>query len=271
MYDGNDQKTVTLSTIKELKSKGEKIACLTAYDSTFAYQLDQAGIEIILVGDSLGMVIQGHKTTVPVKIEDMIYHSKNVSSSIKSAFLISDMPFMSFYNSDIALENAKRLMQDGGAHMVKLEGNQSQLNIIEKLAMSDIPVCAHIGLRPQSVNKMGGYKVQGKESREAENLINEAARIEDSGADILLLECVSSLTAKKVTEAINIPIIGIGAGSDVDAQILVLYDILGLTPGKLPKFSKNYMTGKNTIQEAIASYIQEVKTKKYPSEKYSFK
>ena len=162
-------------------------------------------------------------------------------------------------------------MQDGGAHMVKLEGNQSQLNIIEKLAMSDIPVCAHIGLRPQSVNKMGGYKVQGKENREAENLIDEAVRIEDSGADILLLECVSSLTAKKVTEAINIPIIGIGAGSDVDAQILVLYDILGLTPGKLPKFSKNYMTGKNTIQEAIASYIQEVKTKKYPSEKYSFK
>ena len=143
--------------------------------------------------------------------------------------------------------------------------------IIEKLALSDIPVCAHIGLRPQSVNKMGGYKVQGKENKEAENLINEAKRIEESGADILLLECVSSATAKKVCESVNIPIIGIGAGPDVDAQILVLYDILGITPGKLPKFSKNYMNGQNTIQQAIVDYIEEVKTQKYPSEQHSFK
>ncbi|MDG2187512.1 MAG: 3-methyl-2-oxobutanoate hydroxymethyltransferase [Hyphomicrobiales bacterium] len=271
MYNGKDQKTITLSTIRELKSRGEKIACLTAYDSTFAYQLDQAGIEIILVGDSLGMVVQGHKTTIPVKVEDMVYHSRIVSSSINHAFLISDMPFMSFYNPDIALENAKKLMQDGGAHMIKLEGNKSQINIIEKLALSDIPVCAHIGLRPQSVNKMGGYKVQGKENKEAENLINEAKRIEESGADILLLECVSSATAKKVCESVNIPIIGIGAGPDVDAQILVLYDILGITPGKLPKFSKNYMNGQNTIQQAIVDYIEEVKTQKYPSEQHSFK
>ena len=271
MYDGKQLKSITLNTIRELKQKGEKIACLTAYDATFAHLLDQAGTEIILVGDSLGMVVQGHKTTVPVKIEDMIYHSKIVSSSLNYSFLISDMPFMSFYNPDIAMENAKKLMQDGGAQMIKLEGNQSQINIIEKLAMSDIPICAHIGLRPQSVNKMGGYKVQGKEESDALKLIKEAKKIEASGADILLLECVSSSTAKIVSSEIEIPIIGIGAGPDVDGQILVLYDILGITPGKLPKFSKNFMTGQNTIQEAVVEYINAVKTKSYPAPEHTFK
>ena len=178
---------------------------------------------------------------------------------------------MSFYNANVALDNAKRLMQDGGAQMVKLEGNRSQINIIEKLALSDIPICAHIGLRPQSVNKMGGYKVQGKSSNEANALIQEAKKIEDSGADLLLLECVSSQTAKELASEISIPIIGIGAGSEVDGQILVLYDILGISQGQLPKFSKNYMDGNNTIEDAIKQYIQEVKTLKYPTDKHSFK
>ena len=253
------------------KERQEKITMLTCYDSTFAAVLESCKLDSILVGDSLGMVVQGHKTTVPVKIEDMIYHSKIVSSSLNYSFLISDMPFMSFYNPDIAMENAKKLMQDGGAQMIKLEGNQSQINIIEKLAMSDIPICAHIGLKPQSVNKMGGYKVQGKEDSDAEKLIEEAKKIEASGADILLLECVSSSTAKIVSSEIKIPIIGIGAGPDVDGQILVLYDILGITPGKLPKFSKNFMTGTNTIQEAIMEYINAVKTKSYPAPEHTFK
>ena len=267
----NELKSVTLNTLRDLKSKGEKIACLTAYDATFANLVDKAGTEIILVGDSLGMVVQGHKTTVPVKIEDMIYHTKIVASSVNYSFLISDMPFMSFYNANVALDNAKRLMQDGGAQMVKLEGNRSQINIIEKLALSDIPICAHIGLRPQSVNKMGGYKVQGKSSNEANALIQEAKKIEDSGADLLLLECVSSQTAKELASEISIPIIGIGAGLEVDGQILVLYDILGISQGQLPKFSKNYMDGNNTIEDAIKQYIQEVKTLKYPTDKHSFK
>tara|TARA_Y100000590_G_C15743129_1_gene1021008 strand:+ start:1706 stop:2521 length:816 start_codon:yes stop_codon:yes gene_type:complete len=271
MYSDKNEKIITLSTIKELKAKKEKIACLTAYDSTFATILDSVGIEIVLVGDSLGMVIQGHKTTVPVKIEDMVYHTKIVSKGIKRSFLISDMPFMSFYSPEVALENAKKLMQDGGAHMIKLEGNKSQINIIEKLALSDIPVCAHIGLRPQSVNKMGGYKVQGKKQDEAESLIEEAKNIESSGADILLLECVSASTAKLLCSAVDIPVIGIGAGIDVDGQILVLYDILGITPGKLPKFSKNYMLNGNSINQAITEYISEVKTEKYPSPEHYFK
>ena len=266
MYTNNELKTVTLNTLRDLKSKGEKIACLTAYDATFANLVDKAGTEIILVGDSLGMVVQGHKTTVPVKIEDMIYHTKIVASSVNYSFLISDMPFMSFYNANVALDNAKRLMQDGGAQMVKLEGNRSQINIIEKLALSDIPICAHIGLRPQSVNK-----VQGKSSNEANALIQEAKKIEDSGADLLLLECVSSQTAKELASEISIPIIGIGAGLEVDGQILVLYDILGISQGQLPKFSKNYMDGTNTIEDAIKQYIQEVKTLKYPTDKHSFK
>ena len=271
MYTNNELKSVTLNTLRDLKSKGEKIACLTAYDATFANLVDKAGTELILVVDSLGMVVQGHKTTVPVKIEDMIYHTKIVASSVNYSFLISDMPFMSFYNANVALDNAKRLMQDGGAQMVKLEGNRSQINIIEKLALSDIPICAHIGLRPQSVNKMGGYKVQGKSSNEANALIQEAKKIEDSGADLLLLECVSSQTAKELASEISIPIIGIGAGLEVDGQILVLYDILGISQGQLPKFSKNYMDGNNTIEDAIKQYIQEVKTLKYPTDKHSFK
>tara|TARA_Y100000768_G_scaffold366971_1_gene329617 strand:+ start:401 stop:1216 length:816 start_codon:yes stop_codon:yes gene_type:complete len=271
MYNNNELKSVTLTTLRDLKSRGEKIACLTAYDATFANLVDKSGAEIILVGDSLGMVIQGNKTTVPVKIEDMIYHTKIVASSINYSFLISDMPFMSFYNESIAIDNAKRLMQDGGAQMVKLEGNNSQLNIIEKLANSDIPICAHIGLRPQSVNKMGGYKVQGKSSTEAKILIQEAKKIEDSGADLLLLECVSAQTAMELSKKITIPIIGIGAGPEVDGQILVLYDILGISPGKLPKFSKNYMDGNNTIEDAIKHYIHEVKTLKYPTDEHSFK
>ena len=271
MYNNSEFKSVTLSTLRDLKSKGEKIACLTAYDATFAHLVDKAGTDIILVGDSLGMVIQGHKTTVPVKIEDMIYHTRIVASSINYSFLISDMPFMSFYDAGIALDSAKRLMQDGGAQMVKLEGNRSQINIIEKLALSDIPICAHIGLRPQSVNKMGGYKVQGKSPNDANMLIQEAKKIEESGADLLLVECVSSQTAKELADEITIPIIGIGAGPDVDGQILVLYDILGISPGKLPKFSKNYMDGNNTIEDAIRQYIQEVKTLKYPTDKHSFK
>ncbi len=271
MYNNSELKSVTLNTIRQLKSKGEKIACLTAYDAAFANLVDKAGTEIILVGDSLGMVIQGHKTTVPVTIKDMIYHTKIVASSVDYSFIISDMPFMSFYNADVAMDNAKKLMQDGGAQMVKLEGNKSQINIIEKLALSDIPICAHIGLRPQSVNKMGGYKVQGKSSNEAEELIQEAKRIEESGADLLLLECVSSKTAKELSNEITIPIIGIGAGAEVDGQILVLYDILGISPGKLPKFSKNYMDGKNTIKDAIKQYIKEVKTLEYPTDQHSFK
>jgi 3-methyl-2-oxobutanoate hydroxymethyltransferase len=270
MNDTLNKKPITLTKLNNMKTQGEKIACITAYDASFARVVDNAGADIVLVGDSLGMVIQGKKTTIPVKIEDMIYHSRIVASALQYSFLITDMPFMSFYTPEIALENASKLMQDGDAQMIKLEGNKSQLNIIEKLSQSDIPICAHIGLRPQSINKIGGYKVYGKSDEEASLLLKEATMIEELGADMILIECVSSLTAKILNQEIKIPIIGIGAGPDVDGQILVLYDILGITSGVSPKFVKNYMKDNNSIDQAIRSYIKEVKNKEYPAPEHCF-
>ena len=270
MNDTLNRKPITLTKLNNMKMQGEKIACITAYDASFARVVDNAGADIVLVGDSLGMVIQGKKTTIPVKMEDMIYHSKIVASALQYSFLITDMPFMSFYTPEIALENASKLMQDGDAQMIKLEGNKSQLNIIEKLSQSDIPICAHIGLRPQSINKIGGYKVYGKSDEEASLLLKEATMIEELGADMILIECVSSLTAKILNQEIKIPIIGIGAGPDVDGQILVLYDILGITSGVSPKFAKNYMKDNSSIDQAIRSYIEEVKNKEYPAPEHCF-
>jgi 3-methyl-2-oxobutanoate hydroxymethyltransferase len=259
MNDTLNRKPITLTKLNNMKTQGEKIACITAYDASFARVVDNAGVDIVLVGDSLGMVIQGKKTTIPVKIEDMIYHSKIVASALQY-----------FYTPEIALENASKLMQDGDAQMIKLEGNKSQLNIIEKLSQSDIPICAHIGLRPQSIHKIGGYKVHGKSDEEASLLLKEAIMIEELGADMILIECVSSSTAKILNQEIKIPIIGIGAGPDVDGQILVLYDILGITSGFAPRFAKNYMKDNNSIDQAIRSYIKEVKNKEYPAPEHCF-
>src|SRR5690606_24675770 len=235
-----DAKPVTVATLAKMKAAGEKFACLTAYDASFAAMLDVAGVEVVLVGDTLGMVVQGHPTTLPVTVDDMVYHGRMVARGLHRALLMIDMPFMSYATPDSALRNAARLMQEGGAHMVKPEGHANQLEVVEYLAGNDVPVCAHLGLRPQSVHKIGGFKVQGREQDAARQMVSDAVAFERAGADILLLECVPNALAKEITASVSVPVIGIGAGPDVDAQILVLYDMLDITPGRKPRFSKNY-------------------------------
>jgi len=263
-------KKVTTKTLLSMKQAGEKFATLTAYDASFAQVLDNAGVEVILVGDSLGMVIQGHETTVPVSMDDMIYHASCVASNTRHAMLMVDMPFMSYTNVGQALINAARLMQEGGAHIVKLEGASTQIPIVQSLSDQGIPVCAHIGLQPQSVHKIGGYRVQGRSNEQAAQMLMDAENLENAGADILLLECVPAALAKKITVNLSIPVIGIGAGSATDGQVLVLQDVLGITPGDAPRFSKNFMHDADDIQAAIGDYVKSVKDGSFPTEGHSF-
>jgi len=264
------EKPVTISTLAEMKAAAEPIACLTAYDASFAALVDDAGVDLVLVGDSLGMVVQGHDTTVPVSMQDMVYHTRCVSRGLHRGFLVADMPFASYALPEQALANAARLMQEGGAKMVKLEGGMLQVRTVEFLAGRDIPVCAHIGLTPQSVHKLGGFKVQGREEAAARRMIEEARALEDAGADIVLLECVPSDLGAQVRAAVKVPVIGIGAGPEVDGQILVLYDIIGLTPGRMPRFVRNYMDQAATPLEAVAAYVAEVKDRTYPAAEHCF-
>ena len=273
MYKNPESGTVsrtTVNTLRKKKQAGEKIVCLTAYDASFSYLLDHAGVDVILVGDSLGMVIQGHETTLPVTMDDMVYHTRIVASQCQQALLIADMPFMSYSNIDQALSNAARLMKESGAHMVKLEGGETQLEVVRHLAKSGIPVCAHLGLQPQSVHKLGGYRVQGRDKKDAKSMLLSARALQDVGADMLLLECVPSSLATDITHSVEVPVIGIGAGSECDGQILVLQDVLGITPGKPPRFSKNFMSGNDSIQKGIESYVQAVRDGSFPSEEHSF-
>lgn len=261
---------VTLTHLRNMKSRGEKFTCLTAYDASFARVVDEAGIDVILVGDSLGMVIQGRKTTVPVTMEDMIYHSQAVAQGNETALLMVDMPFMASPTVDLALVNATRLMQEGGAEIVKLEGGGVQLEIVTELARRSIPVCAHLGLQPQSVHKLGGYRVQGRESDAATAMLESALTLEQAGADVLLLECVPQALAAQISTAVEIPVIGIGAGVGCDAQVLVLQDILGITPGKAPRFSKNFMAGAGSIQAAVENYVAAVRRGDFPDKAHWF-
>ena len=263
-------KKVTINTLREMKAAKEKISCLTAYDVSFAELLDDAGIDVVLVGDSLAMVIQGFDSTIPVTMDDMVYHGQVVSRGLKRAFLILDMPFMSDASTQQAVENAGRFMKECGANMVKLEGGADQKELVETLTRLGIPVCAHLGLQPQRVHKLGGYKVQGRDESEAENMLEDARILEQAGTDLLLLECVPAALAKKVTDQANIPVIGIGAGNSTDGQILVLYDILGVSSGHIPKFSKNYMQQAGSIQQAVELYIKDVKTEQFPDEEHTF-
>lgn len=263
-------KPVTVSTLAKAKAEGRKFACLTAYDASFAALMDRSGIDVVLVGDSLGMVIQGHATTVPVTVDDIIYHGRAVARGLSRAMLMLDMPFMSYATPEMALHNATRMMQEGGAHMVKLEGNANQLEVVAALTGNGIPVCAHLGLRPQSVHKLGGFKVQGRGQQAADEMLRDAIALTRAGADILLLECVPSELAKQITAAVNVPVIGIGAGPDTDAQILVLYDILDITPGRKPKFSKNYMALADSPAAAMALFAHEVEQGIYPGPEHGF-
>jgi 3-methyl-2-oxobutanoate hydroxymethyltransferase len=267
---GMDQPPVNVSTLRRMKAAKEPIASITAYDASFASLVDHAGADIVLVGDSLGMVVQGHDTTVPVTVDDMIYHSRLVARGLSRAFLMVDMPFMSYTSPDQALENSVRLMQEGAAMMVKLEGGSSQVAIVEYLTRHDIPVCAHIGLKPQSVHKIGGFKVQGRDADQAEQMVIDAKALQDAGADIVLLECVPNEVGQAVTENLEVPVIGIGAGPHVDGQILVLYDLLGITQGRLPRFVKNFMRDAGSIPEALHEYVRAVKEREYPAAEHCF-
>ncbi|MEM7283060.1 MAG: 3-methyl-2-oxobutanoate hydroxymethyltransferase [Pseudomonadota bacterium] len=255
---------VTIRTLKKMKAAGEKISCITAYDASFAAQVDAAQIDVTLVGDSLGMVVQGHGTPVPVTIDHIVYHCKAVARGLQRSLLMADMPFMSYSDPEQALRNAARLMQEGGAQMVKLEGGQLQVNVVENMTARGIPVCAHLGLTPQSVHKLGGFFVQGKQQDAADRMLEDALALEQAGADIVLLECVPDALAKRIWEAVSIPVIGIGAGPNVDGQILVLYDVLNVTSGKKPKFSKNYLTEGRDVLGALQAYNREVKEVLYP-------
>jgi 3-methyl-2-oxobutanoate hydroxymethyltransferase len=261
---------VTMSPLRRMKEDGEPSASLTAYDASYAALVDAARTDLVLVGDSLGMVVQGHDTTVPVTVNDIIYHSRAVARGLRHAFLVADMPFMSYTSPEQALENSVRMMQVGGAMMIKLEGGVGQIEIVEHLARHDIPVCAHIGLKPQSVHKIGGFKVQGREPDEQARLVTAAARLQDAGADIVLLECVPNEVGKAVTQKLEVPVIGIGAGPDVDGQILVLYDILNITMGRTPKFVRNFQSGHDSPLAALEAYVLAVKNREYPSPEHCF-
>ena len=252
-----------------MKQTGEKFTCLTAYDFTFARVLDDCGVEVLLVGDSLGMVIQGQPTTLPVTVDDMVYHTRAVCRGARNALVITDLPFLSHTSPAQALENAARLMREG-AHVVKLEGGAYLSETIHELSKFGIPVCAHLGLQPQSVHKLGGYKVQGRTDDGAEKMLEEAKLLQEAGADLMLLECVPADLATKITQILHVPVIGIGAGAHCDGQVLVLHDVLGITADIKPKFVKDFMQGQTSIQAAIKAYIQAVKSGSYPSQEHSF-
>lgn len=254
----------------EKKASGEKIVCLTAYDASFAHALDQAGVDVVLVGDSLGMVIQGHETTLPVTVDDMLYHAQMVSRGLSRALLVVDMPFLSYTSVEQALDNAGLFMKHAGAQMVKLEGGSDQSDIVTALTQSGIPVCAHLGLQPQRVHKLGGYRVQGREASAAEAMLAEARLLEQAGADMMVLECVPDALASTITQALTIPVIGIGASARCDGQILVLYDILGIGLGRIPKFSHNFLVQAGSIEAAVSAYVTAVREGSFPGKEHVF-
>ena len=258
-----------IDELQAFKQFAKKITCLTAYDASFAQLFDECGIDVILVGDSLGNVIQGGENTLGVTMEDMIYHTQSVAKGIKDALLIADMPYQSYDNAKQALANAQRLI-DAGAQMVKLEGGQEHKDSFEILKANNIPVCGHLGLQPQSVIEMGGYKVQGKDEASAKRIIDDALALEAWGVQTLVLECVPAALAKQVSQALSIPTIGIGAGVDCDGQVLVSYDMLGINTGHLPRFVKNFLQGNDNIQSAVNTFIVAVKDQTFPSDEHSY-
>ena len=263
------RKPVQISALRSMREAGEKIACLTCYDASFALIQDRVGVDVILIGDSLGMVLHGGSTTTPVTVDDIVYHTKCVAPHLSRAYLIADLPFLSYATLDRALDSSQRMMQEGGAKMVKLEGGREQASIVEYLSIRGVPVCAHLGLRPQFVHKMGAMKVQGRDEASAKEMIHDAHVLAEAGADMLLLECVPSDLAQQITEASPVPVIGIGAGPSVDGQILVMHDILNISPmvttGHTPRFVKNYLVDGADIETAIGNYVKEVKSAAYPA------
>ncbi len=261
---------VTINTLNTMKQNGEKFSVIAAYDASFSTLIEQAGVECLLVGDSLGMTVQGYDTTVPVTLEQMCYHIECVRRGNNHSLIIGDMPFGSYNSIDESLVTATALMQ-AGAHMVKLEGGEWLIDTVAAMSDRGIPVCAHLGLTPQSVNKLGGYRVQGREPEAAEQLLRDALDLQRAGADLLVLECVPTPLAQEVTNALSIPVIGIGAGHLTDAQILVIYDMLGITPNKIPKFSKNFLSETADVAEALKVFHSQVASGEFPGPEHGFK
>ena len=260
-------KPLTVNDLTAMKQRGEKISCLTAYDAGFSALIDKVGVDMMLVGDSLGMVVQGHDTTVPVTVADMIYHARIVSKARRRAFVIADLPFMSYCTPVLAANNAAKLMQIGGVQMVKLEG--PHVETVSFLVAQGIPVCGHLGLLPQMINQLGSYKVHGRVPAEADKIIADAHQLQEAGAGLLVLECVPAALAKEISHQLRIPVIGIGAGVDCDGQVLVLYDMLDIGIVKRPRFSKNFMQNATSIEDAIDAYHQAVKKAQFPSAQHS--
>jgi 3-methyl-2-oxobutanoate hydroxymethyltransferase len=260
----------TLTTLQDMRDKGEKIAMLTCYDSSFAALLENNGVDVLLVGDSLGMVLQGRESTLAVTLDAMAYHTACVASGSSQAFIMVDMPFgTSQVSPRETFANAAQLMA-AGAHMVKIEGGEAMAETISFLSERGIPVCAHIGLTPQSVHQMGGYRVQGRSEHDAQRLLREAEIVAQAGAGIVLLEAVPAALATRVTAQLHVPTIGIGAGANCSGQVLVLHDMLDIYPGKKARFVKNYMQGASSIGEAVGNYVREVKSNIFPAKEHSF-
>ena len=270
MAGENQGSPVTLSDLQAMKRQGEKIACLTCYDATFTRVLESAGIELFIVGDSLGMVLMGYESTVPVSMDDMVYHAANVTRAGQHAYRIVDLPCQSYETPGQALANAGRLMDEGGADMVKLEGGVAQLAIVEHLVRHDIPFCGHIGLLPQSVEELGGYRVQGRDEAGARAIMEDARVLQEAGAGMLVMECIPAVLATTITQSMGIPTIGIGAGPGCDGQVLVLYDMLGIISHKSPRFVKDFLRDTGNVAAAVAAYIKAVKDGSYPGPEHRY-
>ncbi|TAN05159.1 MAG: 3-methyl-2-oxobutanoate hydroxymethyltransferase [Rhodanobacteraceae bacterium] len=263
--DAAKRKPVTVPGLRRMKAHGDKIAMLTCYDASFAAHMEAVGIDVALVGDSLGNVVQGRSSTLPVTLDDIVYHTRLVRRGLAATLLIADMPFMTFRDPPTALAAAARLLSEGGAAAVKLEGGSGWVcEVIAALTAHEVPVCAHVGLTPQSVHKMGGYRMQGKTDDAAARLHAEARAVAAAGAELLVLESVPAALAGAITRELPIPTIGIGAGAECDGQVLVSYDMLGITPGHRPKFSKDFLAGRGSVREAFAAYADEVRTGRFP-------
>jgi 3-methyl-2-oxobutanoate hydroxymethyltransferase len=261
---------VTVSTLQKMKQDGQKIVMLTCYDASFASLLSDAGVEVLLVGDSAGMVIQGEASTLPVTLEQMVYHTRCVARNAKQAMVLADLPFGSYQASKQQAFEASAKLMAAGAEMVKLEGGAFMADTVSFLVERGIPVCAHIGLTPQSVHVFGGFKVQGKTEDSAARLKHDAIALQDAGAAMVLMEMVPASLAHDITASLHVPTIGIGAGVDVDGQVLVLHDMLGVYPGKKARFVKNFMHGITGIQGAVEAYVREVKAKTFPATEHTF-
>jgi len=261
---------LSVPSFRRMKSQAQRIVCLTAYDASFASAMDAAGIDLVLVGDSLGMVVQGHASTLPVTVDQMVYHSAAVARGLRRAVLMADLPYQSYATPQRALDSAARLQAEGQAAIIKLEGAGHVLDSIEFLTARDIPVCAHLGLTPQSVLKLGGYRVQGRDAEAAQRLREDARRVAEAGAELLVLECVPAGLAAEITRDIAIPTIGIGAGPDCDGQVLVMHDLLGVTPGRRPRFVKDFLAGAGNVEAAFLAYAEAVRSGSFPASEHCF-